>query len=150
MAYIRTIANPIGGLLVVVGVFTTAIAPSVDCEARRGTVSGIALGETKPTEADETVEPPEPARLTEATVSGGTPEQRQLTLWALQRFEDAGLGIPSVDIHLHQDLAHCNGNRGIFSCGSQRIDVCVTERNVVLHEIAHAWNLENLSESQRS
>jgi hypothetical protein len=84
------------------------------------------------------------------TVSGGTPEQRRTAFWAIQRYDGAGLEIPPVEIHLHQDLAECNGNRGISSCGSQRIDVCVNERNVVLHEIAHAWNHENLSETQRS
>ena len=58
--------------------------------------------------------------------------------------------VPPVEIHLHQDAAECKGNRGIYNAGSQRIDVCVDERLVVLHEIAHAWNHENLSDAQRS
>ena len=85
-----------------------------------------------------------------ATVIGGTRSQREAADWAIGRFEYAGLTVPSIEIHLHPSDEPCGGHRGIFSSGSHRVDVCVEEPAVILHEIAHAWNHLNLSEPQRS
>lgn len=147
MTHIRTIARLIGGSLFVLGTFMTAVAPSAGGEAHRRT---IAVVDSKPAVADETAGQIEPPRPVEVIVSGGTAEHRHTALWAIQRFEAAGLAVPPIELHLHQDTAECKGNRGIYNSDAQRIDVCVDEPAVVLHEIAHAWNHENLSDSQRS
>lgn len=69
------------------------------------------------------------------------PEERlaEIATWALERFEHAGLELPAVEVYLHTTNEGCGGHRGIFSPGTLRIDVCVDEPGVVLHELAHAW-----------
>ena len=59
--------------------------------------------------------------------------------WALVRFEEAGLDLPAVEIRLHASDDQCGGHRGTFNPGRLRIDVCVDEPGVILHELAHAW-----------
>ncbi len=83
-------------------------------------------------------------------VFGGTQTQRATADWAIARFEEAGLIVPPLAIHLHSDPAWCKGHRGIFNAGEQRVDVCVEEAGVMLHEIAHAWNWVNLTDTQRA
>jgi len=74
----------------------------------------------------------------------------ELAEWALGRYEDAGLTLPSIAIHLHRGGDICQGNRGIFNAGLERVDVCVDDPMVALHEIAHAWTHENLSPTRRA
>ena len=74
----------------------------------------------------------------------------ELAEWALGRYENAGLNPPSVEIYLHSADAPCQGNRGIFNAGLERVDVCVDDPMVALHEIAHAWTHENLSPTRRA
>ncbi len=152
MSCLRTITNLVGVSLAVAAAFTSFAAPAtgVASGTHRYAASGIDATERKPIEPAATQDQAGPVLPTETTVSGGTTEQYEIVTWSLQRFEDAGLDIPALEIHLHQDLAGCKGNRGIYNSGLQRIDVCVDQRNVVLHEIAHAWNHENLSAAQRS
>ena len=69
--------------------------------------------------------------------------------WALGRFESAGLNVPAIEIHLHHTNELCGGNRGIFSPGRDRVDVCVDDQMVLLHEIAHAWAHDHLTPRQR-
>ncbi|MDJ0923978.1 MAG: hypothetical protein QNJ77_05405 [Acidimicrobiia bacterium] len=83
-------------------------------------------------------------------VVGGTQTQRATAAWAISRFEEAGLVVPPLEIYLHSDPAGCKGHRGIFNAGEQRVDVCVEEPGVMLHEIAHAWNWVNLTDAQRA
>ncbi len=152
MSYLRTITNLVGVSLVATAAFTSFAAPleGVASGTHRYAASGIDATERKPIEPAAAQDQAAPVLPTESTVFGGTAEQREIATWAVQRFEDAGLDVPALDIHLHQDLADCKGNRGIYNSGLQRIDVCVDQRNVVLHEIAHAWSHENLSAAQRS
>lgn len=152
MSYLRTITKLVGASLVVTAAFASVIAlpEGAGTGTHRYTASEIDSTDRRPIKIAATAGSAGPVLPTETTVSGGTAEQREIAAWALQRFEDADMDVPTLDIHLHQDLAECQGNRGVYNSGSQRIDVCVNERNVVLHEIAHAWNHQNLSESQRS
>jgi hypothetical protein len=151
MSYPRTFTNLVGACLVGAAAFMSITVPpeAAGGDIHRCAESRIGATERRPIETRATPDQTESAGPTELLVFGGTAEQREIAAWALQRFADAGLGVPVVDVHLHQDLAECKGNRGIYNSGLQRIDVCVNERNVVLHEIAHAWNHENLSAAQR-
>jgi len=92
-----------------------------------------------------------PAR-TEPVVVVGPPADRPLQAlgeWAIERFEDAGMSLPPVDMHLHRDATRCGGHRGTFSPTLARIDVCTDDRLTVLHELAHAWAHEHLDEATR-
>lgn len=86
------------------------------------------------------------------TISGGTSFQRELVARALERYATAGLELPLLQVHLHNDPEECNGNRGSFSSGSTpwSITVCTEDELVYLHEIGHAWAELNLSEAERS
>jgi hypothetical protein len=84
------------------------------------------------------------------SVVGGTAEQRAVVAWAVERYEAAGMRLPQVEIRFHADPVACGANSGYYAGG--RLDVCVTEispyaRNVVLHELAHAWCDRNLMAS---
>ena len=70
--------------------------------------------------------------------------------WALDRFETAALLVPAVEIHMHKSNADCGGHRGTFNPTANRINVCDHEPLVVLHEIAHAWAHEYLTEQERA
>lgn len=63
----------------------------------------------------------------------------ELAEWALERYETAGLELPALDIFFHPDREPCKENRGIFNGDLMRVDVCVDEPLVILHELAHAW-----------
>lgn len=93
-----------------------------------------------------------PASAGPITVEGATQAQRALVEWALGRYRRAGLELPPVDVHFHADPAGCGGNSGFYASG--RLDMCVTEitpyaRNVIVHELAHAWSDRNLSAEER-
>ncbi len=90
--------------------------------------------------------------ITETTIHTETVEQHDLATWALDRFEQAGLKLPPVEIHLHEDRAECGGNNGsltdsngagyvIHSCG---VDF------TLLHELAHAWDMHTLDDGTRA
>lgn len=81
-----------------------------------------------------------------------------LTAWALGRFEEAGLTLPEVTLHFHDEKTQCRGHQGYFEPGRpHRIDVCgfnwnrflVTPRKVMVHELAHAWVHDNLDPRAR-
>lgn len=88
---------------------------------------------------------------TEATVFAPGDDQELLELghWAIDRFESAALSVSAIEIHMHRTSEACGGHRGTFNPTANRIDVCVAEPVVVLHEIAHAWAHENLTREQR-
>jgi hypothetical protein len=84
---------------------------------------------------------------------GGTPQERLLADWALERFRAAGLELPPVEIHFHDDPAGCQDNSGLYRSG--RLDVCSVDntvaysRKVVVHELAHAWSEAHLTAEDR-
>lgn len=86
---------------------------------------------------------PEPVTVQEGIRTfGGEQERVRLVAWAAGRFEIAGLEAPEVDVHFHQDTAGCAGHLGLELGG--RVDHCVPHvseiaRDVLLHEMGHAW-----------
>jgi hypothetical protein len=92
-----------------------------------------------------------PAAARGTDVHGGTPAQRTLVEWALGQYHTAGLELPAVDVWFHADPEDCGGGNSGFYAGG-RLDICVTEitpyaRNVIVHELAHAWQDLNLDEA---
>jgi hypothetical protein len=82
------------------------------------------------------------------SVTAGTAEQRTVVAWAVESYHAAGMTLPAVEIRFHDRPAACGGNSGYYVAG--RLDVCVPPisayaRNVVVHELAHAWCEGNLS-----
>jgi hypothetical protein len=79
-------------------------------------------------------------------------EQVRLVRWAVGRFEDARLDVPSVEIHFHADASGCGGHLGYAKDG--RVDVCTILENEMarrnlLHEMGHIWIDQNVSRAER-
>jgi len=82
--------------------------------------------------------------------------------WATNLFETAGLKMPSVEIALFDGHEPCGGSEGRFvesTTGSGTILVCATHdkpevqdlwrRRTLVHELAHAWSFDALTEDDR-
>ena len=81
-----------------------------------------------------------------------------LARWAFDRFDQAGLELPSVSLSFHDDREACEGHVGYYRPGAPaRIDICgfnwdrvlVTPKKTVLHELAHAWADQTLDSETR-
>lgn len=83
-----------------------------------------------------TMSPPE-------VVVNGTDWQRDLTTWAVDRFQTAGLALPSVNVSFHTSLDDCGGAIGLATTGTSPAEVRICRRGgtrkVLLHELAHVW-----------
>ncbi|HEY7400541.1 MAG TPA: hypothetical protein VH989_06560 [Actinomycetota bacterium] len=80
--------------------------------------------------------------------------QLDLIRWAVDRYEDAGLRLPQSVLVFHDDEADCRSRRGYFTTG--RVDLCTGTRDdaqvrdTLLHELAHAWTVANLTVAERA
>jgi hypothetical protein len=86
------------------------------------------------------------------TVFSEDPVQRQLAMWAVARFERAGLDPPRVVIAFHSDASGCGGHLGYAKDG--HVDVCTVlvnemARRNLLHEMGHIWIDQNVSYADR-
>jgi hypothetical protein len=75
-------------------------------------------------------------------IAGGTPAQRQMTLDAVDRFREAGIGAPTVAVRFHDDVEACGGRTGRAWNGI--VDLCGIHANhlsrrTLIHEVAHIW-----------
>jgi hypothetical protein len=89
--------------------------------------------------------------LDEALILAEAPEQVDLVIWALGRYEEAGLELPYVEIQAHSDRAGCNGLSGSLTDkggAGYLIHICSTEFTM-LHELGHAWDMHTLSGTDR-
>ena len=80
------------------------------------------------------------------------PAQQELARWAAARFDRAGLDPPSVEIRFHGDASGCGGHLGYAKDGG--VDVCTVlvnemARRNLLHEMAHLWIDQNVSQADR-
>jgi hypothetical protein len=96
---------------------------------------------------------PRAAEAAGVTVVAQTLQQRQIADWALDRYAEAGLRLPPIEIVFHPAPTGCRGNSGWY--GGGRIDLCVTEQTVayarrtLVHELGHAWVESALTEAER-
>ena len=70
---------------------------------------------------------------------------------AMERFEAAGLELPPLDIRVHDTKAGCSGHSGLYTPGaeSDQIDICTDATFIILHELGHAWEYRNATDSAR-
>jgi hypothetical protein len=93
---------------------------------------------------------PPPATI---TVTGGTWGHHELAGWAMERFADAGLVLPNLDIRFHGDRQACADHLGYYDDGVVRS--CHRHLNEMaagglLHEMAHGWVDAYLPQDVRS
>jgi hypothetical protein len=78
--------------------------------------------------------------------------------WGLERFRLAGLALPEVRVTVHDDVAPCGGNAGLYR-PRDPVEVHLCSRSapgsraarlLVLHELAHAWAESQLSGADRA
>lgn len=87
------------------------------------------------------------------TVTGGTEKQLALLADALDKFEDAGMELPDLDVLFSDDKADCHGAIGYFEPASSPWLITICNKHVTsvyLHELAHAWTRANLDDSTRA
>jgi hypothetical protein len=100
------------------------------------------------TESSEDIE----LRVTETTIYTENPDQHDLVIWALDRYEKAGLELPPVEIYIHSDRSECNGLNGYLG-GSEETGWIVHSCGVgftLLHELGHAWDRHNLDDETKA
>jgi hypothetical protein len=86
------------------------------------------------------------------SVSGGTDESYRKLDVALHKFRVAGLELPDLVVSFSVDEADCRGHKGMFrdSPTPWEISICSDSDAVYEHELAHAWERANLTDSQRA
>jgi hypothetical protein len=91
-----------------------------------------AAAQSGPSSPLPTVQP----RLT--FVDPPTPKAAEIIAWAVDRFRDAGLQLPDLEISFPTS---CEGKKALYHVGRSSIDFCyVINKTTVLHEFAHAWD----------
>ena len=86
----------------------------------------------------------------QVVVVDAPPVAMELAVWAVGRFEAAGLELPPTEVHFHDGIEGCRGFLGYAQGG--RVDLCVRlemeagPQRLVLHELAHAWESATLDE----
>ncbi|MDH3261806.1 MAG: hypothetical protein OEM81_02570 [Acidimicrobiia bacterium] len=78
-----------------------------------------------------------------------TADQQDLVDWARSRFQQAGLDLPLVDLYFHDNSLDCSGHVGLYYRGSNSLHMCRLDRRTILHELAHAWANQALTEADR-
>ena len=88
---------------------------------------------------------------TSHTVHGSDAESLAEIEQADSAFRAAGLGLPSLDIHVHESYAGCDGRSGLFNRdgSGNRVDYCSGHPFTVLHEFAHAWEYHRVDNATR-
>jgi hypothetical protein len=95
-----------------------------------------------------------PAINSSLTTDGSQSENDDALLeWAVSRFIGADLDLPAVYVAFHDQKEACAGHPGLFRDQPElRIDICgffdfsTAAKKTLLHELAHAWAHENLSD----
>jgi hypothetical protein len=88
------------------------------------------------------------------SIEGATADEVALVEWAAGRFQAAGLELPDLTVEFHDDLAGCKGAYGLYRVAGSIIKICnrggmeIEPRHTILHELAHAWKFENLTEEE--
>lgn len=82
---------------------------------------------------------------------GASPELVDRFEIAYERFVQAGLSLPELDVTFHDSGNGCGGNVGLHrtEAGVAYLDLCVPTNHLILHELAHAWETSFASEASR-
>jgi hypothetical protein len=92
------------------------------------------------------------------TIDSTSPAWTRRIEWALERFHDAGLALPGMEISVHDNDGPCDGNSGLYLPKDPvEVHLCTpgpvdsrTARVTTLHELAHAWAEFQLSTDDRA
>lgn len=70
---------------------------------------------------------------------------------ALATFEANGLPLPELRIYVHDSKAGCADALGRFRLHGDvhRVDICLVEQPLILHELAHAWEHHFVNDATR-
>lgn len=84
-------------------------------------------------------------------VHGSDERSHQQIADADAAFRVAGLTLPDLEIHVHENYAGCGGFAGQFNRdgSGRRVDFCSGNSFTVLHEFAHAWEYHNVEDTTR-
>jgi hypothetical protein len=91
-------------------------------------------------------------------VQGADAAETEMIEWALGRFTQAGLELPSTVITFHDDPTGCSGNSGLFRHGTPaEVHLCIpaerpakARKLIALHELGHAWAETHTDEATRA
>lgn len=117
-----------------------------------GRIAAITSEAALPPQSLSPVGEPQTSLSPRITVHNATPAQLDRLALALQRFANAGLELPALEIRFPADMESCDGAHGRFRTSSTLwlILICPTELDMVYeHELAHAWERANLTDQQR-
>lgn len=104
-------------------------------------LSLLALGMLSPTAAE-----PSPESAAVIDIVALNEHQLEDARWALARFKEAGLELPSLSIVFHDDFESCGMREGVLRVSDVEVVVheCQSDRGrarrSLLHELAHAWD----------
>ncbi len=84
-------------------------------------------------------------------IHGATEHQAAIITWTVERFGEAGLELPPLDVYVHDTKSGCDGHSGLYSPrrSSDRVDICTDAVFIILHEFAHAWENRFATDSAR-
>lgn len=83
------------------------------------------------------------------SIHGASFEYETQIAEAVQRFADAGLRLPPLHIYVHRSQDGCHGYLGYYGDG-QRVDICMWAEQIILHELAHAWERHHVADETRA
>jgi hypothetical protein len=153
-------------LLILLG--SSALTPALD-PATLAAEAGAPTPEAEPpaeldatdVPAPEVPAPEVPAPEVSVDEPPLTPDQHELVDWARGRFDAAGLELPPVTVRFDSTRELCKMQFGLFEQDEfgYRITICtfdgdtfgaeLARRRTLLHEFAHVWDAENLTDADR-
>jgi len=96
------------------------------------------------------------AIATPTAITGASPYELATVERVFERFETAGLRLPAISVSYHDTADGCHGYLGHYAAAGSQLDMCnwgqshIAPENTLLHELAHAWSFEFLSEDARA
>ncbi len=81
-----------------------------------------------------------------------TPAQQQWLGESAELFATNGLALPALEVFFFDDGAECGGHKGTYrrNTSPAQIRICSAEPFVLPHELAHAWEAENVTDEIRA
>jgi hypothetical protein len=117
-------------------------------------LAALLLGAASPGSPDQAIAVGAPPTTEAAALS---PAQSALVAWAQARFAGAGLDVPSVGVVFDPEADQCGGFQGRYYAETSTVYMCLRNqtservlRTLLLHEMAHAWTEEQLTDVARA